>query len=71
MSHQYNITVIYVTFYTLISEITPLVRTDPDHLFITKGRFVDRWGQKTRGFDFFVVRPILGRTVLLFVAIPN
>ena len=31
MSHQYNITVIYVTFYTSFLEITPLARTNPDH----------------------------------------
>ena len=48
-----------------------MVRTDLNHFFITKGSFFDRRGQKTRGFDFFVVRPILGRTVLLFVGIPN
>ena len=48
-----------------------MVRTDPDHFFITRDRFFDRRGQRTRGFDFFVVRPILGRTVLLFVGIPN
>ena len=60
-----------MTFYTLTLEIIPLVRTDLDHFFITKVGFFDRRGQKTRGFDFFVVRPILGRTVLLFVGIPN
>ena len=60
-----------MTFHTLILETIPLVRTDPSHFFIARGHFFDRSGQKTRGFDFFVVRPILGRTALLFVGIPN